>query len=115
MTKQITKSPKTNNKIVLLVKILKKIGVNGKVWEKAEVKLLRDLTEKSVNFSTLNWQLSALDICYFLVRKSINEIIPIVEKKKMKKNSGKLQVFDETISLPESKFYPRIYGDCNSS
>ena len=31
----------------------KKIGVTGKIWEKAGVKLLRDLTEKSVNFSTL--------------------------------------------------------------
>ena len=36
-----------------VVKILKKIGVTGKIWEKAGVKLLRDLTEKSVNFSTL--------------------------------------------------------------
>ena len=39
--------------LVPVVKILKKIGVTGKIWEKAEVKLLRDLTEKSVNFSTL--------------------------------------------------------------
>ena len=31
----------------------KRIGVTGKIWEKAGVKLLRDLTEKSVNFSTL--------------------------------------------------------------
>ena len=31
----------------------KNIGVTGKIWEKAGVKLLRDLTEKSVNFSTL--------------------------------------------------------------
>ena len=31
----------------------KKIGVTGKIWEKAGVKLLRDLTEESVNFSTL--------------------------------------------------------------
>ena len=29
----------------------KKIGVTGKIWEKAGVKFLRDLTEKSVNFS----------------------------------------------------------------
>ena len=39
-----------------VVKILKKIGVTGKIWEKAGVKLLRDPTEKekkSVNFSTL--------------------------------------------------------------
>ena len=39
--------------LVPVVKILKKIGVTGKIWEKAGVKLLRDLTEKSVNFSTL--------------------------------------------------------------
>ena len=31
----------------------KKIGVTGKIWEKVGVKLLRDLAEKSVNFSTL--------------------------------------------------------------
>ena len=31
----------------------KKIGVTGRIWEKAGVKLLRDLTEKSVNFGTL--------------------------------------------------------------
>ena len=30
-----------------------KIGVTGKIWEKAGVKLLRDLTEKSVKFSVL--------------------------------------------------------------
>ena len=39
--------------LVHVVKILKKNGVTGKIWEKAGVKLLRDLTEKSVNFSTL--------------------------------------------------------------
>ena len=42
-----------NRPLVHVVKILKKIGVTGKIWEKAGVKLLRDLTEKSVNFSTL--------------------------------------------------------------
>ena len=31
----------------------KKIGVTGKIWEKVGVKLLKELTEKSVNFSTL--------------------------------------------------------------
>ena len=31
----------------------KKIGVTEQIWEKAGVKLLRDLTEKSVSFSTL--------------------------------------------------------------
>ena len=39
--------------LVSVVKILKKIGVTGKIWEKAGVKLLRNLNEKSVNFSTL--------------------------------------------------------------
>ena len=39
--------------LVPVVKILKKIGVIEKIWETARVKLLRDLTEKSVNFSTL--------------------------------------------------------------
>ena len=39
--------------LVPVVKIFKKIGVTGKISEKAGVKLLRGLTEKSVNFSTL--------------------------------------------------------------
>ena len=45
--------------LVPVVKILKKNwghgenGVTGKIWEKTGIKLLRDLTEKSVNFSTL--------------------------------------------------------------
>ena len=39
--------------LVPVVKILKKIGLTGKIWEKAGVKLLRDLTEKCVNFGTL--------------------------------------------------------------
>ena len=37
----------------LLSKSWKKIGVAGKNLEKAGVKVLRHLTEKSVNFSTL--------------------------------------------------------------
>ena len=36
-----------------VVKILKKIGVTGKIWENTGVKLLKDLTKKSVNFGTL--------------------------------------------------------------
>ena len=41
--------------MVLLVPVVKisKIGVTGKIWEKAGVTLLTDLTDKSVNFSTL--------------------------------------------------------------
>ena len=40
-------------RLVPVVKILKKIGVTGKIWKRAGAKLLRDLTEKSVNFGTL--------------------------------------------------------------
>ena len=44
--------------LVPVVKILKKIGVTGKIWEKAGVKLLRDLTEKSVStLATFNIRL----------------------------------------------------------
>ena len=39
--------------LVPVVKILTKTGVAKKIWEKAEVKVLRDLTQKSVNFSAL--------------------------------------------------------------
>ena len=39
--------------LVPVVKILKKIGFTGKIWEKAGVKLLGDLTEESVKFGTL--------------------------------------------------------------
>ena len=39
--------------LVPVVKILKKIEVTGKIWENAGIKLLRDLTEKRVRFSTL--------------------------------------------------------------
>ena len=39
--------------LVPAVKIFKKNRVTGKTWEKAGVKLLRGLTRKYVNFSTL--------------------------------------------------------------
>ena len=39
--------------LVPVVKISKKIGITGKIWEKAGVTFLGDLTKKSVNFSTL--------------------------------------------------------------
>ena len=44
-----------------------KLGSRGKLWEKAEVKLLRDLTEKSVNFSTL--ATSNIRFLLFLAKK----------------------------------------------
>ena len=48
----------------------KEIGVMEKIWEKAGVKLLRDLTEKSVNFSTL--ATSNIRLLLFLVKRINN-------------------------------------------
>ena len=44
--------------LVPVVKILKKAGVTGKIWEKVEVKLLRDLTKKSIIL--VLWQISPI-------------------------------------------------------
>ena len=57
--------------LVTVVKILKKIG------EKARVNLLRDLTEKSVNFSAL----TTFDIRLLVCFGEEDEISPIGEKK----------------------------------
>ena len=45
----------------------KKIGVTGKIWEKVGVRLLRDLTEKSINFSSL--AASDVRLLIFLVKR----------------------------------------------
>ena len=44
-----------------------KIGVTGKIWKKVGVKLLRDLTEKSINFTTL--AASNIRLLIFLVKR----------------------------------------------
>ena len=62
---------------------------------------LKDLTEKSVNFSTL------------ATSNTVNEISLITKKKIHDHHAGKLSFFVETISHPEAKFYPRIHDDCN--
>ena len=49
----MTKLLKTNRKNSTCCQNLENIGVNGEICEKAKVKLLKDLTEKSVNFSAL--------------------------------------------------------------
>ena len=68
---------------------------------------------KSVNFSAL--ATSDIKILLFfgevdkrtkLVRLMKKEIIITEEK------SRKMTLFNEKFSLPEPKFYPRIYGDC---
>ena len=53
--------------LVPVVKILKKIGVTRKICEKAGIKLLRDVTEKSVHFSTL--ATSNIRLLLFLVKR----------------------------------------------
>ena len=50
-----------------VVKILKKIGVTRKIWEKAGVNILRDLTEKRVNFGAL--ATSNIRILLFLAKR----------------------------------------------
>ena len=69
-----------------------------------------------VSISVL-WQLPVSAFFYFWWRGSINKISPIGGKKFMitKENSGKWQLFNERISLPDPRLYSRIYGDCNSS
>ena len=53
--------------LVPVVKILEKNWGHREIWEKAGVKLLRDLTKKCVNFSTL--ATSNITLFLFLVRK----------------------------------------------
>ena len=95
----------------------KKNGVTRKIWEKVGVKVLRGLTEKSVNFSTLatsQHQASAI----FWWSGSINKVSPISQKKDSwspKKNARKWQYFNETISHNEPKFYRKTHSDCNIS
>ena len=67
--------------LVPAVKILRKrIGVTGKIWEKAGVKLLKDVTKKSVNFTTLATSNIRL-LQFFSEEDQLNEISPIGEKK----------------------------------
>ena len=80
--------------LVPVVEILKKIGVTGKIWEKAGVKLLRDLTEKSVNFSTLAISNIRL-LLVFGEEDQQNETSPIGEEKFMitEEKLGKMTTF----------------------
>ena len=50
--------------LVPVVKILKQIGVTGKILEGTGVKVLRDLTEKSANFSALATSNIKLSPCF---------------------------------------------------
>ena len=61
---------------------LEKIGVTGKIWEKAGVKLLRDLTKKSVNFSTMATSNIRLLLVFGEEDKSM-KLVRLVRKKFM--------------------------------
>ena len=94
----------------------KKLGSLGKFGRERGLNFLRDLTKKSVNFSALITSNIRL-LLFFGEEDQETKLVRLVRKKSwlLKKNSGKLQLVDEIISLPEPKFYPRIYGDCNPS
>ena len=49
------------------------LGSPEKIWEKVVVKLLKDLTEKSVNFSTLATSSIRLLLFFFVCVKRINK------------------------------------------
>ena len=72
----------------------KTLRVTGKNWEKAGVKLLRDLTEKSVNLSTLTTSNIRL-LLFFGEEDQQMEISPTGEKKFMvtEEKLGKISTF----------------------
>ena len=91
----------------------KKFGVTEKIWEKSGVKVLRDLTVKSVNFCAL--ATSDIKISLFFGEVDKRTKLVRLRKKKIIITEGKcrkMTLFNENFSLPESKFYSRIYGDC---
>ena len=47
-----------------VLKILKQIGVTGKILEEAGVKVLKDLTEKGANFCALATSNIKLSLCF---------------------------------------------------
>ena len=65
------------------------------------------------------WQLPTSSLRFLFGEEDQLKKINLIGEKKIswsaKKNSGKWHLFEETISLPEPKFYWRIYGDCYPS
>ena len=60
----------------------KRIGVIGKIWEKAGVKRLRDLTEKSVNLGTLATSNIRL-LLFFVEKDQETKLVRLVRKNLM--------------------------------
>ena len=72
----------------------KEIGVTRKIWGKVGVKLLRDLTEKSVNFSTLATSNIRL-LLGFGEEDQLTNLVRLVRKKFMitEEKLGKMTTF----------------------
>ena len=90
-----------------------KTGITEKIWEKAGLKVLRDLTVESVNFSAL----ATADIKISLIFGEMDKRTKLVRLMKEKiiiteEKPRKMTLFNEKFSLSEPKLYPRIYGDC---
>ena len=89
-----------------VVKILKKIGVIGKIWKKAGVKVSRDPTEKSVNFSVLATYDIQLSLFFGEVDQQ-TKLVPLVKKCLFspKKNAGKLHFLTKFSSFLTPNFF----------
>ena len=87
--------------------------VTEKIWEKAGVKVLRDLTVKSVSFSALATSDIKISLLFGEVDKR-SKFVPLMKNKIIitEEKRRKMTLFNEKFSLPEPKFSPRIYGDC---
>ena len=99
--------------LVAIVKILKKNWGHRENLRESGGQILRDLTVKSVNFSAL----ATSDIKISLFLGEMDKRTKLVRLKKEKiiiteEKPRKMTLFNEKFSLPEPKFYPRIYGDC---
>ena len=68
---------------------------------------------KSVNFSALATSDIKISVFFSEVDKPTKLVRLMKEKIIITEEKGrKMTFFNEKFSLPEPKFYPRIYGDC---
>ena len=104
--------------ILVMSKYWKKIGVTGKIWEKACVKVLRDLTEKSVKFSALGTSDNHLSLFFSEVDQR-TKLVRLVKKSLLssKKNAGKWQFLTKHSPFLSTNFMrgSTVYGDCYPS
>ena len=104
--------------LVPVVKILKKIGVTGKIWEKTGVKHFRDLTVEKINFSTLATSNIRL-LLFFGEEDQQTKLVGLV-RKKVHGHRRKTRENDNFLTKQSPFLSPNfirgsIYGDCNSS